>query len=274
MTVIDTRTIAHDLEEAYATRAEVQPPSSTLGDAFSMALAYDVEAEVTRARRAAGRTTAGRKVGFANKAMWRILKLDTLVWARMYDNTVRYASGNEATLPRAGFYSPRIEPEVVFKLKRPLEPGVTDAAAILGAVEWIALGFEINDCMFPDWKFQPVDFVAAFGLHAALVVGDPQPVDADTIPTLAEQLPRLTLRLNKNDALVEEGSGKAALRSPALCVGELASAIARQPGSEPLEAGELISTGTLTTPQPIAAGEVWRADVDGIALPSLTLRLV
>jgi 2-oxo-3-hexenedioate decarboxylase len=271
MTVIDTQAIARDLENAYIKRTEIAPPSATFGETFTMALAYDVEAEVTRARRGAGRTTVGRKVGYANKAMWRILKLDTLVWARMYDSTVRYASNNEASLPRAGFYSPRIEPEIVVKLKRALEPGATDAVAILDAVEWIALGFEINDCMYPDWKFQPVDFVAAFGLHTALVVGEPQPVNADTIPTLAEQLPRFTLRLNKDGALVEEGSGKAALRSPALCVGEVAAAISRQ-GAEPLEAGELISTGTLTTPQPVGAGEIWRADVDGIALPSLTLR--
>jgi 2-oxo-3-hexenedioate decarboxylase len=273
MTVIDTRAIARDLEEAYARRTEVPPPSSTLGEAFAMTIAYGVEAEVMRARRSAGRVTVGRKVGFANKAMWRILKLDTLVWARMYDNTVHYSSKNEAALPRTAFYSPRIEPEIVFRLKRPLEAGLTDATAVLDAVEWMALGFEINDCMFPDWKFQPVDFVAAFGLHAALVVGDPQHITPEAIPALAERLPRFTLRLNRNETLVEEGSGKAALRSPALCLGELASAIARQPGAEPLEAGELISTGTLTTPQPIEAGDVWRADVDGIALPSLTLRL-
>ena len=41
-------------------------------------------------------------------------------------------------------------------------------AAVLASVEWLALGFEIVDSVFADWKFQPADFVAAFGLHAAL----------------------------------------------------------------------------------------------------------
>ncbi len=49
-------------------------------------------------RRAAGRKTVGVKVGYANKAMWRVLKLDTLVWAHMYDDTVRYA--DRRTRPR------------------------------------------------------------------------------------------------------------------------------------------------------------------------------
>jgi hypothetical protein len=37
-------------------------------------------------------TDRRRQGGYANKAMWRALKLDTLVWAHMYDDTVRYAT--------------------------------------------------------------------------------------------------------------------------------------------------------------------------------------
>ena len=91
------------------------------------------------------------------------------------------------------------------------------------------------------------------------------------ISTLVDQLPRFKVRLLKNSELVEEGSGKNALRSPALCLGELAAGIARQPGAEPLAAGELISSGTLTTSSPITAGETWSAVVDGIDVSSLTL---
>ena len=87
------------------------------------------------------------------------------------------------------------------------------------------------------------------------------------IPALVEELPRFKLRLMKNGELVEEGSGKNSLRSPALCLGELAAAIARQPDAEPLAAGELISSGTLTASHPIAAGETWSAEVEGIDLP-------
>jgi len=91
----------------------------------------------------------------------------------------------------AGMRSPRIEPEIVFKLNKAI-PGETPGAA-LEAVEWLALGFEIVDCVFPDWKFQPADFVASFGLHAALIVGKPVRIEPDTLPTLAEQLPTFKL---------------------------------------------------------------------------------
>jgi 2-oxo-3-hexenedioate decarboxylase len=203
--------------------------------------------------------------------VWRALKLETLVWAHMYDDTVTMATQNIATLSLGKMCSPKIEPEIVFKLRHPVETANLDPAAILASVEWLALGFEIVDSVFAEWKFQPADFVAAFGLHAALVVGEPRPVGADLIPFLVEQLPQCPLRLFKNGELIAQGSGRNSLRSPALCLGELASAIARRAGEEPLAAGELVSTGTLTEPQPILPGESWTASVDGIGLPDLSL---
>jgi 2-keto-4-pentenoate hydratase len=144
---------------------------------------------------------------------------------------------------------------------------------VLESVEWLALGFEIIDCVFPGWTYQPADFVAAYGLHAALIVGKPQSIEPAMIPALVDDLARFSVRLMKNGELVEEGSGKNALRSPARSLGELAAAISRQPDAEPLAAGELVSSGTLTTSTPIAPGELWEAKVDGLALASLAVQI-
>ena len=146
-------------------------------------------------------------------------------------------------------------------------------ADVLAHVEWLAIGFEIIDCVYPDWKFQPADFVASFGLHAALVVGEPLEVEAGAIPELVDQLSRFTVRLSRDGEVVAEGSGRNSLRSPALCLAELQAAIARRPGVPPLAAGDLVSSGTLTDSQPIAAGQTWRVDVDGIDLQPLTVTL-
>src|SRR5262245_32387193 len=227
---MESEALARELASAYTNRQIVTTPSSR-GIGFDLPTAYAVERELARIRRESGRNTIGVKVGFANKAMWRVLKLETLVWAHMYDDTVRYADGNNATLSVARMIAPKIEPEIVFKLKRPLDPAVNDPSATLEAIEWLALGFEIIDCAYPDWKFQPADFVAAYGLHAALIVGTPLAVDASRIPALVDALPQFKVSLSKNGTLVEEGSGRNSLRSPALCLAELASAIAKQPGA-------------------------------------------
>jgi len=271
--VTNIHALARELTAAYADRRTLSTPPSSQ-DGLDLSMAYAVEREIVHLRRSEGHETVGVKVGYANKAMWRVLKLETLVWAHMYDNTVRYADANVATLSLAHMISPRIEPEIVFKLKAPMDAGITEAAAALEAVEWLALGFEILDCPYTDWKYQPSDFVAAFGLHAALIVGDPHPVTAASIPEFVAQLSTFKVQLSRDGQLVEEGSGRNSLRSPALCLAELVSAMAKQDGAEPLAAGDLVSSGTLTESTPIRPGATWTASVEGINLSTLTLTLV
>ena len=266
---MDPKALAAEVTGAYDTKTILPAPSSRDGG-IDLVTAYAVEAEIARARRAGGHQTVGWKVGYANKAVWRALKLETLVWAHMYDDTVRYAESNDATLSIASMFAPKIEPEIVFKLAK--TPASNDPVAVLEATEWFALGFEIIDCVFSGWKFQPVDFVAARGLHSALVVGEPVCVELGHIAHLVNDLAAFTVRLSRNSEIAEEGAGKNALKSPALCVGELLEALKRA-GGETLQPGDLISTGTLTTSMPMTAGDTWTASLSGLAPSPLTLRV-
>src|SRR5580693_10444881 len=109
----DVETLARELLSAYETGQMIDvPPSARLG--FDLNAAYGVEAKLKQFRQAAGHRAVGRKVGYANKAMWRALKLETLVWAHMYDNTVHYSENNSAALSVAHPRSLKIEPEIVF----------------------------------------------------------------------------------------------------------------------------------------------------------------
>jgi len=274
----EVETLARELLSAYETGEMIAiPPSGRPG--FDLDTAYEVEATLKQFREAGGHRSVGRKVGYANKAMWRVLKLETLVWAHMYDDTVHYSDRNSATLTIAHPRSLKIEPEVVFGLKQPI---VTEGAAApdvaLASADWLAVGFEIIDCPFPGWQFQPSDFVASFGLHAALVIGERVQVRPDGIAALVDELPRFKVRMScsnrsKNEDFVEEGSGKNSLRSPALCLAELSAAIVRRFPTEPLSAGEIVSSGTLTAGHPTDRGDLWTVEVEGLSLPPLTLRL-
>jgi 2-keto-4-pentenoate hydratase len=268
----DVEPLARELLSAYETGQMIAvPPSARPG--FDLNLAYQVEARLKQFRETAGHRAAGRKVGYANKAMWRLLKLDTLVWAHMYDDTVHYSDTNSATLTVAHPRSLKIEPEIIFGMKQQCTGENSDAASALASTDWLALGFEIIDCPFPEWKFQPSDFVASFGLHAALLVGERIQVRPEIIGTLVDKLARFKVRMMKSGQLVEEGSGKNSLKSPALCVAELGAAITSRFPSHPLSAGEIVSSGTLTAGHLTSTGDVWTAELEGISLPSLTLGL-
>ena len=264
--------LVRELLSAYETGQMIAvPPSSRPG--FTLNTAYQVETALRDFREAAGHRAVGRKVGYANKAMWRVFKLESLVWAHMYEDTVHHADSNSATLALTHPRSLKIEPEIVFGLKQNAPMEGADAASALASADWLALGFEIIDCPFPDWKFQPSDFVASFGLHAALVIGEKIQVRPELISALADELAQFKLRIAKSGEFVEEGSGRNSLKSPALCLAELGTAIARRFPTHPLSAGEIISSGTLTAGHLTAKGDLWTAEVEGISLPSLTLRL-
>jgi 2-keto-4-pentenoate hydratase len=272
MSQTDIDASAQELLQAYETGRMIPVPLSAK-PGFDLSVAYKIEATLKRFREDAGHKATGRKVGYANKAMWRLLKLETLFWAHMYDDTVHYGNNNSAALALPHARSLKIEPEIVFGLKQAITSESLDAKAALEATDWLALGFEIIDCPFPEWKFEPSDFVASFGLHAALVVGERVPVRTDSIAQLVDDLPRFKLRMSKNGEFAEEGSGKNSLRSPALCLAELGGAIVRRFPNEPLAAGEIISSGTLTAGHLMEKGDVWTAEVTGLSLPTLTFRL-
>jgi len=240
---------------------------------FDLDAAYAVELELKHRREVNGFKAVGRKVGYANKAVWRLLKLDTLVWAHMYDDTVHYSQNNSATLTLPHSHSLKIEPEIVFHLKDQIREEKPDASSALRSVDWLAIGFEIIDCPFPDWQFQPSDFVASFGLHAALVIGEPIQVLPGNIVTLAEQLATFKVRMSKDGDFVEEGTGRNSLKNPALCLAELSAAIAKRFPDDPLRAGEIVSSGTLTAGHPLEKEDLWTAELEGISIPPLTLKL-
>ena len=257
---------------AYASGQVIPQPPSARDPAFDLPAAYAVEAELARLRRADGHVSVGRKVGYANKAVWRMLKLDTLVWAHMYDDTVRYAVDGVATLSLEHPIAPKIEPEIVFKLKRAArlptwtpppysKPWNGSPSASRSSTACLRTGSFNRPISSP-----PTDCTSRWSS------GDRSPVDRN-IAGACRAAARFTVRLLKNGQLVSEGSGKNSLRSPALCLAELASAIARQAAAEPLAPGELVSSGTLTESQPIAAGDVWTATVEGLDVMDLTLRL-
>jgi 2-keto-4-pentenoate hydratase len=269
----EIESLAQELLSAYET-GQMVPVLPSERPGFDLDTAYQVEATLKKFREAAGSRAVGLKVGYANKAMWRILKLETLVWAHMYDDTVHYSDRNSATLSIAHPRSLKIEPEIVFGLREPaIIEGAPDAATALASVEWLAIGFEIIDCPFPEWKFQPSDFVASFGLHAALLVGEKMRVRPELIPSFVDELSRFKVRMSRNGDFVEEGSGRNALKNPALCLAELSAAVVRRFPDQPLSAGEIVSSGTLTAGHATGKGDEWRADVEGVSLSSLTLQL-
>jgi 2-oxo-3-hexenedioate decarboxylase len=265
----DLKPIADALIAAYDTATTLPPITASAPD-FSVADGYAVLHDIETRRRAQGWKAVGRKVGFTNRTIWPRYGVYQPMWAHVWTHTVHFARDGKAALPLNSLVQPRIEPEVVFKLKGPV-PLTDDAAAVLACVEWMAPGFEIVQSHFPGWKFAAADCTAAFGLHGALVVGAPLAVSDANRATLAAALPAFELTLSRGDIVIDRGVGANVLGSPALALAHLARLLADQPQAPKLAAGEIITTGTVTDAWPVAAGEVWSSDYGALGIKGLAL---
>jgi len=212
----------------------------------------------------------GRKIGFTNRTLWKKYGVDRPMWAPIYAHTVHEVSGPCAQIALGQFVQPRIEPEVVFGLMGPV-PVTGSARDVLGAVEWIAAGFEVVQSHFPGWKFTAADCTAAFGLHACQVVGARVRLDDASRDRLAAILPRFEVGLHRGSEMVDRGLGSNVLDSPALALQHLAQVLTRQPQAPPLAGGEIITTGTLTDAWPVVPGSSWRSDYGNLGVPGLEL---
>ncbi len=253
--------------------ASFAPRPSDWVERFDLDAGYQAGRAAQQRLVARGCRAVGRKIGLTNRAMWPQLGVEAPLWATMYDRTVFFAEQGAFRLALLGMVAPRIEPEIVLKLKSAVGADATTAEAVLACVEWAAVGFEIVDCHYPDWKFTAGDGVADFGLHAALIVGSPLPLDRDNPSQTAALLESVEVTLRRGEEVMAVGAGRNALGSPLLSVAFLARILAGQPWAAPLAGGDIITTGTLTSAFPIRPGERWSANPMGLPLSPLAIEL-
>ncbi len=237
---------------------------------FSLAEAYKLAHELNKLQLAQGKTLAGRKIGISNRAAWPTLGLSDIVWGYVYTDTVMQASDNHFSLSLAGYQQPKLEPEIVFGLKAPLPSNSRNAAELLESVEWMALGFEVVQCPYPDWKFKPADLVATFGFHGALIIGDRVELTAD----MADAFVSCQASLKRDSETIETGAGTNVVDSPAIALGHLADLVYADSNALAIGETEIITTGTLTAAPSIKKGETYTATVTGLGLPKLRLELI
>ena len=226
---MDTATMRRTAERILQARDSKQPidPPSEYIVPFDLSDGYRIGQCLHQSLVTRGFISVGRKIGFTNKVTWRD-NLKTPIWAYMYDRTVIHASNNSAEISLGSMISPRLEPEIVFKLRKNINKCEQEAVNLLDAIEWIAMGFEIVDCHYSSWKFTAPDAVADFGVHAKLIVSLPLMVLDQNPNVLEGQLRNCRVTLRKRDEIFAHGRVENALGSPILALNHLISIIENQ----------------------------------------------
>ena len=266
--------LAHQLLDARAQVRSVAPLSSA--QALTQDDAYSIARRIYEVRIAEGDVPVGRKIGFVNRAVWpKKTEAPTIhapIWTTIFNSTLIEAEDSLASLSLQGLQQPRLEAEIVFRLRHSPPPNAT-MQDLAECVEWMAHGIEIVTCPYPEWQFETADAIAAFGLHGALVIGEPRMVSSLSRRHLESMMKGVSVSVSCNGELQTAGFGSDILNSPLHALWHLHQMLENQSLFEPLQAGEIITTGSWTDARPVAPGQVWQTAYAGITLTGLTVGL-
>lgn len=257
--------ISWELMDLLGTDRQIEPFSRRYPK-FELEDAYQIVSRLALMRQARGQRPVGRKIGFTNTSTWSDFGIAAPVWNYVFDSTVKCGQTRTGL---SGMPEPRIEPELILHLAKPPAPGMT-SRELLECIDWVAPGFEVVFSVFPNWEFSAADAAAAYGVHGQLFVGEKLAV-APVQSHLFDQLSSFGVHLDSDLGVTRLGHARDVLGGPLEALRFLVEEINRYPDCEPLKAGEIVTTGTLTEAMPARAGETWTVRFEGIALAPLRL---
>jgi 2-oxo-3-hexenedioate decarboxylase len=250
---IDVDALAAELLRAWD-RAECIPLPSARPEGIIGAEAYAVAERVRALRLARGERPRGWKIGFTNRGIWERYGVFQPMWGPVWNTTVQLLDGAHTALSLQGLSQPRLEPEIAFGFRRAPRAGMT-LAELQDCVDWVAHAFEVVHTHFEGWRFGAADTAADFALHGRLRVG-PR-VSVRDWPSLAGDLAALEVELLCNGEVKDRGRGEIVLDGPLHALKSMVDLMAVTTPRWRIQAGEVVSTGTLTDAWPLQAGQRW-----------------
>jgi 2-oxo-3-hexenedioate decarboxylase len=253
----------------------ISPQAADLASTRDIDAAFAIQAAIGALRRRRGDVPVGYKIGFTNRLIWPLYNVTQPIWGPVWQTTLHDMTDARADIRLARLAEPRLEPEIVIGLTDSPPPQADAStpealAALIACIGWVAPGFEVVHSIWPNWRFNAAQAIAAQSLHAGLWVGPRVERSAlGTDPVAALSGLRLTLSC-QGEALAQ-GRGADVLDGPIQALGHLVAGLAAR--GERIAAGSVITTGTLTDAQPLAAGQHWQSAIDGAPLSGLSLQV-
>ncbi len=236
-------TIADELAEADRThgvipRITARYPGATIEDS------YAIQGVWRDKNIAAGRRLVGRKIGLTSQAMQEATGISEPDYGVMFEDTV-LRSG--ADIPVESFSNVRIEVELAFVLKDPLEGPDCTLEKALAAIDYAIPALEVLNSHIELEGRTIVDTISDNAAYGGMVLGDvrkrPDEIDLRWVPAL----------LYRNGEIIETGVAAGVLDHPATGVAWLANKFHHH-GAR-LEAGEIILAGSFTRPMWVQRGD-------------------
>ena len=245
--------LARELHDAERARAQVEHFSKRFAG-MSIEDGYAVSRAWVAMKIAEGRRVRGHKIGLTSRAMQQSSQIDEPDYGTLLDDMF-FAPG---AIPTQRFIAPRVEVELAFILKKPLQGAGVTQEDVLAATDYVQPAIEIIDARIEQFDRHTkaprkvFDTISDNAANAGIVLGGHKvrPGEVD--------LPWVGAILRQNGVVEETGLAAGVQGHPAIGVAWLARKLA--PWGERLEAGEVVLAGSFTRPVPARRGDVFEAD--------------
>ncbi|WP_242911290.1 2-keto-4-pentenoate hydratase [Actinomadura terrae] len=225
-------------------------PQLTEAEPFDVATAYAVQRAVIARRERRGERLAGVKMGFTSRAKMAQMGVDDVIWGLLTDAMPAGPSVDVSQL-----IHPRVEPEIAYLIGRE----VGSVADVEAAVAGVAVGFEVLDSRFADFRFTLPDVVADNASAARFGVGAWHP---------PRDLANAGMVLEIDGRVAQTGSSAAILGDPARSL-RAAARLALGAGIR-LEPGWVVLAGAATAAVPLPKDAHVRVTCAGLGAVEVT----
>lgn len=224
-------------------------PDMNISDGYAVSRAW------VKRKLGEGRHVIGHKIGLTSRAMQRSSNVDEPDFGTLL-NDMLFPDGRDIPIER--FIEPRVEVELAFILKRPLEGDKCTIFDVLDATAYVTPAIEIIDARIEriDKKTgvtrKVTDTISDNAANAGIVLGG-RPVKPDAV-----DLRWVSALLYRNGVIEESGVAAAVLNHPANGPAWLTTRLAHY--GESLEPDQIVLGGSFTAPVPARAGDSFHAD--------------
>ncbi len=247
MKVIDKEATAERLDQAALERRAIAQFEE--GD-FSLADAYEIQRSSIAYRQRRGHRIIGVKLGFTSRAKMVQMGVHDLIWGWLTEDMLESEGG---TVDLGRYIHPRVEPEVCFLTKKPLERPIHALEAV-DYIEAVAPALEIIDSRYENFRFSLVDVVADNCSSAGLVLG--------AWSRNFDALENAGVSMSFDGRPVQIGSTAAILGNPLRALVQATRLLAA--AGEYLPEGSLIMAGAATAAQALEPGIHVSGDIHGL----------
>ncbi|BAQ10975.1 2-hydroxypenta-2,4-dienoate hydratase [Bacillus sp. OxB-1] len=246
--MIPVTEIAEQLLVAERSKKTIAPLTSQYPN-LNLEEAYQIQLQFVEAKKNAGATIVGKKIGATSQAIQQMFGVDKPDYGHLLDTMV-YMDGDVIPLER--LIQPKVECEIAFVLKEDIIGPKITPLDVIQATDYILPAIEIIDSRIADWQIQFEDTVSDNGSSALVVLG------SKGVKLEGLNLETLGMVVTKNGEIIQNGAGANVLGNPIYAVVWLANALAEF--NVPLLAGEIILTGAFTSAVDAKDGDAFIAE--------------